>query len=375
MDQPRTRSVPARTRRDHAVRLGVELRLTPDGPAVACEPVRDADLAEPRAEAWLELALRRGATDVPLAALDLRIVLLHAEGDGRAALGFALELAGADGEPETRAIFGRECLEPVAARAAAALRASGVLPAGQSAYYTLRSLPAAASAESASSGDDVLLDVVESPPPLAVLRARLAPLLGRAERVDLEDGDRRHPVLYTRAALAKAESIARKGARANPPVETGGVLAGPLCSDPDSGELFAVVTDVIEGSGAERAPYSLTFTGATWARVERVMRARRSRPGQGALRLLGSTHGHNFVPLDGEPPCARCKPGACSRTSAFFSPDDEGWTRAVFAQQPWALGHVFGLNALREPVHALFGARGGRIQRRGFHVIDAFTPE
>jgi hypothetical protein len=64
----------------------------------------------------------------------------------------------------------------------------------------------------------------------------------------------------------------------------------------------------------------------------------------------------------------------CPRTSAFLSSDDEIWTRAVFAGQPWALAQVFGLDARGAPVEALFGWRHGRLRRRPCHLLDHFEP-
>ena len=54
---------------------------------------------------------------------------------------------------------------------------------------------------------------------------------------------------------------------------------------------------------------------------------------------------------------------------------DETWHASVFARQPWALCHIFGLTARGEPVHRLFGLKDGRLQARGFYLLPDFSFE
>jgi hypothetical protein len=145
-----------------------------------------------------------------------------------------------------------------------------------------------------------------------------------------------------------------------------------LGSCPESGELYAVVTDALEAREAEEQPLSLQFSGQTWARLQAILRARRSRAGGAALRFLGQAHGHNFLPPGG-PPCAMCSTQkTCSRSSVFPSTDDRRWMQAVMSGQPWQLCHIFGLNARNEPVATLYGLSGNRLAGRGYHVIEEF---
>src|SRR5207245_768434 len=69
--------------------------------------------------------------------------------------------------------------------------------------------------------------------PLAYLRVPLPPLLRRARTVGEVDG-RWLPVLFTEEALTRCERFARKGAASQPPIETGAVQIGPLCSCPET---------------------------------------------------------------------------------------------------------------------------------------------
>ena len=122
-------------------------------------------------------------------------------------------------------------------------------------------------------------------------------------------------------------------------------------------------------------PFSLSYSGKSWARIQAVLRARQAQPATRAQRIVGQSHGHNFLPNDGAPPCELCyKQELCARTSVFVSGDDRQWCRAVFHRQPWALCHIFGLNARHDQVDSLYGLSGGRLEERGFFVIDSFDP-
>ena len=70
--------------------------------------------------------------------------------------------------------------------------------------------------------------------------------------------------------------------------------------------------------------------------------------------------------------CATAK--VCSRTSVFVSVDDRTWTQAVFAGAPYALCHIFGLNARHDKVHGLYSLYENRLTERGFYIIPDFVP-
>jgi hypothetical protein len=182
-------------------------------------------------------------------------------------------------------------------------------------------------------------------------------------------------VFYTKDAFAKAKRFARQGARSNPPIETGAVLVGWLCACPDTNEFFAVVADAWEVQDAEQTEFALGYTGKSWMRIQTVLRARQAAtPGCG-FRLLGQTHGHNFLPNNGRT-CEACpQRPVCSLSNVFVSPDDQKWSRAVFAKQPWALCHIFGLTARGDPVQGLFTLNDAQLQPRGFFLLDDFHPE
>jgi len=360
----------------------VVLRRKARGPAVAVEFVSDRDLADARAEVWFEAFPRRGRFDVSPDEVQSQARAIHhrVRGGADICLGFRLEAS----SPAVACVFPRAYLEPLAARAARRLLESGVLTEGDP--YTwelcdapphglgpLASRPTAAPTAAPSS---LVLRAGEANS-FPVLRTPIAPLLAAGEEVLCEDGrEEDYPVFFTRSARERAERVARRGATAAPPVETGGLLVGPLCSCPETDALFAVVVDVFEAKHSQATTYSLTYSGETWARIQTLMKARRAHPPMQSHRLLGQVHGHSFLPMEGESPCEACAAlEVCTRTTAFLSADDLAWCRAVFHREPWQLSQIFGLNARGEGVEGFFGQRGGRLSPRSYRVIERFEPE
>lgn len=351
--------------------LVVVLRREANGEVLAREPVMSADLVDVTSEAWRDGCLRRGQPQVPLAALPVRLVPTFKEGSNRRCAGFELEVTNPGGQP-TRRPFTIYSLTPVAQRAAARLLAAGTLRPGQSYVYEveLEAHPRPVSPPAAIGSFETSV----KSPPLSYLRVPLRSLLAAATAVDVIEDDR-FPVFYVEAAFARAEKFSRRGAAAVPPVETGGVLIGSLCACEDSGEFFCVVTDVLEVRGAEEKEFSLSYSSQSWTRIQAIMKARQAAQPQRAERILGQAHGHNFVPNQGKI-CEACahRP-VCSLNNVFVSQEDQDWTRAVFARQPWQLCHIFGLTARGDRVHSLFGLQDGRLQSRGFFTIPDFNPE
>jgi hypothetical protein len=159
------------------------------------------------------------------------------------------------------------------------------------------------------------------------------------------------------------------------PVETGGLLVGPLCSCPDTGELFAVVTDVLEAEHADQSTHSLTFSAATWDQLESQLSVLQQQPRARRHRILGQVHGHSFLPFEGAEACEACATReVCTRSSAFLSEADIAFCKSLFPAQPWQLSHVFGLDARGRGVEAFYGQRGGELMPRDYRLIDRFEP-
>jgi hypothetical protein len=347
------------------------VRLFPEdgAPPLAVERVRRTDLADARSEAWRDGCLRKGHPDVPLDAIPMRLSLAFAEDAATRCTGYRLEFELPSGKVQSR-VFSAKSLRHVAERASQSLVEAGRLKAGQCFRYELTVDPSEATTGIVAT-DGVAVNLAPRRAALAYLRVSLRSLLGRATPVALAGADD-YPVFFTAAAFARAAACARRGAQADPPVETGGALFGSLGACPDTGELCAIVTDVREVQNAEESTFSLSYTGQSWMQLQAIRKARQAACPARADRLLGQCHGHSFRPNDGKV-CAACDTRAtCTLTSVFVSADDRAWHRAVFARQPWALCHIFGLSARGDPVHSLFGVKDGHLQPRGFYLVPDF---
>jgi hypothetical protein len=352
-------------------KLTAIVRKGSDEPELGREPVTEADLLDITSEAWLEGVLRRGKPDAPFESGMFELVPIFKKSAGGRIAGVAIYASSPDqGEPH-RSEFTLSALGQAAERAAERLQRQGVLKLGDTYTYeiTASRKPAAVAPASEAAQE---FTITAKHPLLHHVTVPLAPLLAQARTVGSVD-DRMCHVFFTVDALERTEKFARRGADQNPPVETGAILIGNLCSCPETGEFFVVVVDALEVQDAEQTKFTLSYSGKSWSRIQAVLKARQAQPATRAQRMVGQAHGHNFLPADGAPPCEVCsKVSVCTRTSVFVSSDDRDWSRAVFARQPWQLCHIFGLNARRENVQALYGLRDGRLQERGYHVIPAF---
>ena len=352
--------------------LTLVLRQEKNGARLAREPLTAADLSDAISEAWRECCLRKGHPGVPLAGLPVRLAPILRDGDGSLCTGFALEVTTPDGRT-ARCDFTNRSLKLAATRLAQRLKDTGQFQDNHAFTYEIAFDPrvVAASAHKPHAAPGA---VTMKSRPLNYLTVPLRPLLRQSTALNVTD-DACFSVFYTEEALAKAERFARKGSQSNPPVETGSVLIGPLCSCPESGEFFQVVTDGLEVMDAEQTVFSLDFTGKSWTRIQAVMRAKQATHPERCDRLQGQAHGHNFVPNDGKI-CEAClKRPACNLTNIFVSLDDQDFSRAVFAHQPWQLCHIFGLAARGDRLNGLFTLQDGRLQDRGFFTLPEFKPE
>lgn len=345
--------------------LAVKLRRGEDGPELASRPLRPNDLVDLRGEMWLEFFLRRGMPDVPLEAVSLKVTPRSPPAALARCEGFVVEASGPHNQSFERE-YSMDLFADTATSLAQELIIQGRLGASEPYYWYITGQGARHEPQQPA----LSFSIAATSEPLTYVRHRLDELVRGAETVGTHD-ERDMKVFYLRKSLQRAETFARQGAQQHPAVETGAVVVGTLVSCPDTGELFAVVTDALELTDAVEKRFSLAYTGQTWARARAILRARQAR--HPSLRMLGQGHGHNFYPADGAPPCELCSQAkVCGRTSVFVSTDDRAWTRAVLSGQPWALCHIFGFNARREEVGELFGLGENRLRPRGYYVIDHF---
>lgn len=357
------------------LRLALSLRSGEDGTPLLRRVLTDADLWDHRSEAWHAAFLRRGYLEQPLA--DVLFDLLPRYRTGRVGplAGFTLASTNPGGQ-SIRTEFTLDSVRQLAIESSHKLVAEGKLASGDTYSYELLAEPAADGGEAASPLGSGRVMVTPTSGQLEYLRRPLDPIAKGARYVG-PDEEGWSPVFYTEEALAKTERFARRGGNLDPPLETGCILIGTLCSCPERGELFVVVRDALEAQDAASQKFSLEYSGRTWKRMQSILSARRRQAGMETDRFVGQAHGHPFLP-GSDPPCELCtqRPDLpCARTSCFVSQDDVRWHRAVFAHQPWALCHIFGLNARKENVDTLFGQRDAQLAARGFHVIEQFQPE
>jgi hypothetical protein len=356
----------------HTPSLVVVLRLESHGAVLAREPVRPDDLSAHVAEAWREGCLRKGRPAVPLGAVEPWLRPLLNAGQKTLCAGFAIE-ARLPGVEAASTVFTNRSLDAVAHRAVQRLLKMGRLKKGQPYLYEVHFQSGAQRAlEDNPGAEEVEFETTDLSPSLSWLEAPLRPLLEQGKARNEIDEAAFH-VFFTAGAFARAEQFARKGCASPSPVETAAALVGMLCSCPDTGDFFVVVTDAYEIMAADQTVFSVTLSHESWRRILANVAARAAR--RPAVRLLGQAHGHNYLPGGGQT-CEACPTRAvCDLTNVFASEDDETWTRAHFAGQPFALCAVFGLSARGDRLHAIFSQHNARLCRRGYFVIPDFKPE
>jgi hypothetical protein len=200
--------------------------------------------------------------------------------------------------------------------------------------------------------------VRDATPPLPFVDSALEGLR-RASVASDDPEDDEVPVFIPQGVLDEAEELTRE-AGSN---ETGGILIGHMHRDATMPEIAVVITAQIPARFTESKPTKLTFTAETWTAVRAALDLRRS----GEL-MLGWWHSHpSFAFCNAECPAERRR--ECALQKPFLSGDDVLLHRAVFPRG----NHVALLanNADAGLGFALFGWRGGTVQRRGFRVLDA----
>ena len=335
-------------------------------------PVPEAYLRDFRFELLRNYAMRRG---MPAATLDEMTIQMTPIYEGNFCRGIRVDVRNPRGES-----FGQEynvrLFSDVADAALQRLIADKVLTLDDKWSYELvvDDRPAARATTVDTAVTEMSFSTDAKPAPLKYLSRPLKHLRQNAEAVG-EPSDLHFPVLYTASAYERSQRFARRGGESQPPRETGAILVGPPCSCPETGEFYLVVTDALEATDAEEKKLSLAFTGKTWLRLQAIVKSMQAQPATSTYRFLGQSHGHNFVPMDGAPPCAICATTkVCSRTSVMVSHEDRVWTQAVFSGAPYALCHIFGLNARLDKVHGLYSLHENRLTQRGFYIIPDFDP-
>jgi hypothetical protein len=351
--------------------LAVVVRAERGGPVLATVPLAPSDFSDAAAETWRDRCLRKGHPELAMSAVPMKLVPLRENGsaNGRCE-GFAIE-AELPGARRERQVFTIASLGRIAHQAAGELISAGRMALGHAFYYEMVAQSASVRAPLANAGGLAFSVSVKSAAP-ACLRLPIRPLFEQCTAVNMTD-DEVFPVFFTAEALGKAETCSRRGAISVPPVESGGVLVGSLAYCAEAREFFVIVHDVLEVTGADQDTFSLSYSEKSWNRIQTILKARQSARSERLERLVGQCHGHNFLPNDGNH-CDQCeKRTVCGSSSVFASLDDRTWMSAVFPRQPWALCHIFGLTARKEPVHKLYTLKDARWQSRGYFLLPEFN--
>ena len=354
--------------------LEVVVRLEDQGPELIREPVTLSDLADLKSEAWAKHFLRKGRPSTPLDVLRMRLEPIWTDDDTGKCVGFRIGLTG-EGEDCVWSDFTIYSLDRVGHRASRRLLERGLVREGQPYVYNVYSVdrPMEARPDTGQLQGTVCR---RTRSPLSWLSVPLQPLLEKSRFVGdgLADGIWL-PVVYVAKAALDAERFSREGGRGERPVETGAALIGSLASCPDTGEFFVIVLEAVELAN-KGTQATLHYSSTTWTRIQNVIKARQAQPQTRSQRMVGQAHGHNFLPhYEDGGSCADCdQRETCQLTSVFTSQDDLNWCRAVFTAQPWALCHIFGVDARGANVQSLFGVKDGRLAARPFHIINEFDP-
>ncbi len=333
--------------------LSVLIYIDKDTSPTGIETVTDADLSDARSQVWFDGCICSGHIEVAMDDLQYQIVPIVLKGT-RVTAGFQIRSHNPAGEP-IQVEFGVEYLSPVAARGAQTLRDAGLLKEDQT--YSYRVIAGRPRPADIGPAETRRIRLTAKSRPLTFLDLPLTRLTGGRKAGGTMADKTRYPVFYTSSAIEQARRVARKGAASDPGVETGAMLAGPLCFCPRTRTVYSVVTHVFEFAESEQTPYSLAPSGETWRRIQEAIRQMQSRPETRHHRALGSCHGHNFPVPQGR------------KSSVFISQDDRLWSSAVFSRQPYQLCHIFGADSGGHEDEQLYGMEKGRLQERGYRIV------
>ena len=323
----------------------------PDGTRVA-QVVLDGPLAIDwaPAEEWVRFQAWRGAADSSDAQAPVNVgPVWHASLGEPYVEAFDLRL----GDEDTLERLESSYVRGLAERATSHLISRGLLNGGDRAVYVVtafaQDLVPADEPTVSIEADDVSTLPQATAGSVAALDAR------SNVRVDVDRRD--FPVFVPQQVLDEASELARGAGDA----ETGGILIGHLRRDVATRTVFAEVTAQIAARHTTATASRLTFTRETWTAVTAALALRRS-----GETMLGWWHSHPVRVW-----CAKCPPERqveCTLAQGFFSEHDRALHRTVFPRA-YAVGLLVNDRA-DGATFSMFGWRRGRLEARGFSVLD-----
>jgi hypothetical protein len=333
------------------------IELLNDGAAVLDRFPAEIDWA-PAAE-WVRFTgIRRGKLP-PVLVTDPGTVepIWHPKHGQPYLAGFEVTVLGSDGVSFSSEIP-TSCLKLLARQASAAAVEKGLLKSGEWFHYRVLAFPCEAEPVQRSA-DAVPFSIKEVLQPLPLRTRPFGDLLQESVRSGIVSADD-VPVFVPRSVLDEASVLTREaGAR-----ETGGILIGHLCQDPDSSAIFAEVTAQIPARHTHSELTKLTFTADTWAAVQAAINLR----GRDEL-YLGWWHSHSYM----KETCRDCEKrsaGTCTASASFMSSEDVALHLTCFPRA-YSVALVISDSPCTGLAWELFGWRYGTVVPRGFHVLEA----
>jgi proteasome lid subunit RPN8/RPN11 len=269
--------------------------------------------------------------------------------------GFEVALPAPDGGMH-RKTFERDFFNSLVRRTGTELVLGGRVPTGGTVLFQLAAYRDDTEPAAAGRGMELEADTPEIP-----IIAGSRKEFGASQAWDAP-GPEDFPVLIPQHVVEEAVEEAKRA----PEREVGGVLLGRLRRDEQTRELFLEVTCLVPAEQTEATEMSVTFTHATWARVREVIEVRDENE-----MFVGWMHSHPFRF------CKECPlpvPKECMDKVLFYSSDDDFLMELSFAR-PFMVGLLAAIEPRLETVLGhlpvkLYGWKDGRIEARGFEVIE-----
>jgi hypothetical protein len=361
---------PIRTHTGDDLVLGILAKRDGDQRLLGREIVCEADLLPARDDAFLR-GVRAGLLGTDLAKVSMNIIPGETVTPDRV-VGYTIELR--DEGKSYRQRFGLTSLAPVARRAVARLVEQEALKDGDDYSFFLTTVRPDGDAEpvegkSSANGHNGM-KATRRQESLVLEPARLQDyvrnselLTGCTEPTEAEV-EPPMPIFVADDVWKEGHDLARRGGE----LESAAVWTGRLMRDTESPEVFMLLEACLEAEHAQEEKLAVTFSGETWARIRELLDMRRRRLNRPHERILGSVHGHPFLPEadeKGNRKCSLCATAkVCSRTTAIASLADIQWHLSVFCGQPWATLTVWGFTAREEEDWRVYGLSEATLQPR-----------
>jgi proteasome lid subunit RPN8/RPN11 len=236
----------------------------------------------------------------------------------------------------------------------------GVLQTGDNFSYLVA---AYARADEPAATNALSIKVEETEPALGLREGELGDFLRVSSGYGLAVADQM-PVFIPQQVLDEIRELTQQAGER----ETGGILIGHLRRDQSIPEIFVEVTTQLAARHTVSELTKLTFTSETWTECRAALALRRKDE-----IFLGWWHSHPVRAWQ----CRSCpveRQQVCHLARDFFSEHDRRLQRTVFPRA-YSIALVANDVAFSEISYSLFGWRKGRIEPRGFQILNRRSTE